>query len=59
MVGSSYAGHRGSKAPKSDGRISREVEVWAGEAIESLLSAKVVCPCLGLTWPKGVKVMEG
>ena len=32
MVGTSYAGHRGSKAPESDGRIAGEVEVWAGEA---------------------------
>ena len=29
------------------------------EADECLLSAEVVCPCLGLAWPKGVKVMEG
>ena len=29
------------------------------EAVECLLSAKVVCPCLGLAWPKGVEVMDG
>ena len=29
------------------------------KADESLLSAEVVCPCLGLAWPKGVEVMEG
>ena len=29
------------------------------EADESLLSAEVVCPCLGLALPKGVEVMEG
>ena len=29
------------------------------EADKCLLSAKVVRPCLGLAWPKGVKVMEG
>ena len=31
MVGSSYAGHRGSKASESDSRIAREVEVRAVE----------------------------
>ena len=31
VVGSSYAGYRGSRAPESDGRIAREVEVQAGE----------------------------
>ena len=29
------------------------------DAVECLLSAKVVCPCLGPAWPKGVEVMEG
>ena len=29
------------------------------EAVKCLLSAKVVCPCLRLAWPKGVEVMEG
>ena len=29
------------------------------KAIECLLSAEVVHPCLGLAWPKRVKVVEG
>ena len=29
------------------------------EAVKCLLSAKVVHPCLGPAWPKGVQVMEG
>ena len=29
------------------------------EADKCLLSAKVVRPCLGPAWPKGVEVMEG
>ena len=31
MVGTGYAGYRGSEAPKCDGRIARDVEVLAGE----------------------------
>ena len=31
MVGTGYAGYRGSKAPKSDGRVAGEVKVRAGE----------------------------
>ena len=29
------------------------------EAVECLLSAEVVHPCLGPAWPKGVEVIEG
>ena len=31
MVGTGYAGYRGSEAPESNGRIARDVEVLAGE----------------------------